>query len=151
MSKNKVVYDKVFEFDFTGQVQVGPLSEAALHKLFKDGRIASHFLEQCIPLWFSDLTFVDKKGYDHEDSTGHKYDLKGFTVRGASYVPSKMLGAGRKINLVEVENHAKYISYIFSDITNFPKVRIVFKTGKVMLKNFPSGKVKSNEIDKLFQ
>ena len=150
MVKNKVEYNKVFEYDFGGQVQFGKLPEEKLYDLFKDGRIASHFLEQYVPLWFPDLVFVDKKGYDHEDSVGHKYDLKGFTIRGASYVPSKMLGAGRKVNLVEVEKHAKYISYIFSDITNFPKVRIVFKTGKEMLKQFPNGKIKANEINELF-
>jgi len=134
--------DKVYEFDLTNQVQFGNMPVEQLHKLFQDGRVASKFLEHTIPAWFPDLEFVDQDGYDHTSkSTGRKYDLKGFTKGGASYAPSNMLGAGRKINEEKLHEHAETIDYIFSDITEFPKVRIVFKLGSELVKTYPNGKI----------
>ena len=132
----------VYEFNLEGQVQFGAMPMEQLHKLFQDGRVASKFLEHTIPTWFPDLVFVDQDGYDHvSKSTGRKFDLKGFTKGGASYAPSNMLGAGRKINEEKLHEHAETIDYILSDITEFPKVRIVFKAGSDLVKTYPNGKI----------
>jgi hypothetical protein len=104
--------------------------------------VASKFLEHTIPTWFPDLEFVDAKGYDHvSKTTGRKFDLKGFTKGGASYAPSTMLGAGRKIDTVVLHEHAESIDYIISDVTEFPKVRVVFKQGTDLVRDYPSGKI----------
>ena len=147
----KVELNKTYSFDLTGKVQFGDMPAEQLHKLFRDGRVASKFLEHTIPTWFPDLVFEDGVGYDHTaTSTGRRYDLKGFTKSGACYAPSNMLGAGRKINKAEVHAHANEIDYIFSDITEFPKVRIIFKSGADMVEQWPSTKIPKKDKEKLF-
>lgn len=145
-------YDTIYCFDLSGKVSFGDLPQEAVYALFQDGRVASKFLEHHIPVWFPELVFVDQKGHDHVDrATGlRKWDLKGFTAGGASYVPSTMLGAGRKINIEEAHAHAKTIDYIFSDVTDFPRVRIQFKVGKELVEEFPKCKITKPNKNKLF-
>jgi hypothetical protein len=148
----KIDYDTIYCFDFTDQVMFGKLPKNTVYELFHDGRVASKFLENYIPIWFPELRFVDATGYDHVDvETGtRKWDLKGFTKGGASYVPSNMIGAGRSINLQEAHDHANTIDYIFSDIIDFPCVRIQFKSGQELVKEFPKGKIDVKYRDRLF-
>ena len=144
-------YNTTYEFDFTGKIQFGDMPVEQLHKLFQDGRVASKFLEHTIPTWFPDLEFVDAKGYDHvSKTTERKFDLKGFTKGGASYAPSTMLGAGRKIDKAVLHEHAESIDYIISDVTEFPKVRVVFKKGTDLVRDYPSGKISVKERNTLF-
>lgn len=146
-----VEYNKTYEFDLTGRVQFGDLPIELIHRLFTDGRVASKFLEHHLPVWFPELEFVDAQGYDHvRTSDGRRFDLKGFTPRGACYAPSEMLGKGRKITVDVVHAHAREIDYVFSDITEFPRVRIVFKQGTDMVTEFPTTKIKKTERAKLF-
>lgn len=147
----KYAYDTVYEFDFTGKVQFGNMPAADIYKLFQDGRVASKFLEHTIPTWFEDLEFVDAKGYDHQDTiTGVRFDLKGFTKGGASYAPSTMLGAGRSIDITKLHAHARETDYILSDVTEFPRVRVVFKRGTDLIESYPSGKINKNQKEVLF-
>lgn len=143
--------DTVYEFDLTGKVQFGDIPLPELYKMLQDGRVASKFLEHMVSIWFPDLELVDQKGYDHVSlTTGRKYDLKGFTNSGASYAPSKMIGAGRKIDEGKMHKHAHTIDYILSDITEFPKVRIVFKSGSELIETYPKGKIPVTDKQVLF-
>jgi len=148
----QINFNTIYSFDFTGKVSFGDLPEDALYDLFQDGRVVSKFLENHIPLWFPELKFVDADGYDHVDvaTESQKWDLKGFTKGGASYVPSSMIGAGRKINITEAHRHAQTIDYIFSDVTEFPKVRIQFKKGSDLIQEFPTGHIGKKHRDRLF-
>jgi hypothetical protein len=148
----EIEFNKKYEFDFTDQVQFGVLPKEEVYKLYQDGRVSSKFLEHYIPIWFPDLTYVDMEGYDHvhKNNPLDRYDLKGFTKGGAGYAPSNMIGAGRKINISEMHAHAKTINYIFSDIVDFPKISIIFKTGEELIRDYPKGKIKLNQREKLF-
>lgn len=144
-------YDDVYTFDLTGTVSFGLFDEQFVYELFKDGRVASKFLEHHLPLWFPELEFVDARGYDHVHlDDGRQFDLKGFTMRGASYAPSAMKGTNRKLDIAEAHAHAKAIDYVFSDISSFPVVRITFKRGVDMIKQFPSTKITYKQKDQLF-
>lgn len=145
-------YDTIYEFDLTDNVSFGPLPQEVIYSLFKDGRVASKFVENALPYWFPELIYVDEDGYDHvHNTTTRKFDLKGFTKGGASYAPSNMIGAGRKIDEVKMHTHANTIDYIFSDITNFPKIRIIFKSGVKMVLDYPNGKIPFSSKDILFK
>lgn len=148
----KIDYDTIYIFDFSDRVTFGDLDRQTVYELFQDGRVASKFLEHYVPLWFPELKFVDATGYDHVDvATGNlKWDLKGFTKGGASYVPSNMLGAGRTINLQEAHDHANTIDYIFSDVVEFPQVKIRFKSGRELVNEFPRGKIDFKYRSQLF-
>lgn len=146
-----IKYNTVYTFDLRGKVMFGDLPEPALNKMYQDGRVASHLLEQQLPLWFTQLTFVDRTGYDYVDGTDHKWDLKGFTKRGANFAPSCMIGAGRKVVEAKLAEHVSEVDYIFSDITQFPTVRIVFKVGKDLIKIYPKGKISYTKMKSLFE
>jgi hypothetical protein len=61
-----------------------------------------------------------------------------------------MLGAGRKINKEVLHKHAKSIDYIISDVTEFPKVRVTFKRGIALVRDYPSGNIPVKERKNLF-
>lgn len=147
----KFQLNKVYKFDLTGKVQFGDMPLEQVYALFRDGRVASKFLEHTLPTWFPDLEFVDQDGYDHvSKTTGRRYDLKGFTKGGARYAPSNMLGAGRKIDEKVLHEHAGTIDYVFSDITEFPRVRIVFKAGTDLVRDYPKGKIPVAKKQQIF-
>lgn len=147
----KIEYNKVYDFDLTNKVAFGDLPPEVLNTLFTDGRVASKFLENQLPHWFPELQYVDAIGHDHVSSQDQrKFDLKGFTRRGACYAPSNMLGKGRSIVHEQVYEHAKDIDYIFSDIIDFPRVRIIFKRGTDVVREFPSTKIERRDRDRLF-
>jgi len=132
-----VVFDKVFTFNLDGSISFGTLSEDVIHEMFKDGRLASHFLERQLEKWFPELTFVNAKGYDHVDGKGVKYDQKCFTKGGLKFMPSTMIGAGRSLNEEVAQAHANEINYIACDIVDFPIVRVLFKSGADLVAKYP--------------
>ena len=116
-------------YTFTCEATFGTLSQDRVYKLLSDGRRASGFLELQLEEWFPDLTFEDGKGYDHVDTNGQQYDAKCFTKGGAKFCPSVMLGAGRSVDEVKLWEHANDMIYIFTDIVEFPTVKVRFVKG----------------------
>jgi len=132
-------------------VSFGNLSKETVFSLFKDGRVASPFLERAVEVWYPHLKFVDAKGYDHVDiHTSQKYDLKCFTKGGLRFAPSVMIGAGRKIDEEKLHEHASSISYICCDIINFPKIRVKFISGKELIKTYPKGSIPFSHKERFF-
>jgi hypothetical protein len=146
---------KVLEFDRPYSFNIpnfgfGDLPHQTLVELFSDGRVASKFLERQIPIWFPELLFVDKAGYDFVHEDGSLYESKCFTKSGLNYSASKYQGAGREIDLSEHMKHASSISYILCDVVSFPSVRVVFFDGKTLLSRYPKGIVPFSERYAIF-
>tara|TARA_B100000925_G_scaffold85656_1_gene61356 strand:+ start:1605 stop:2057 length:453 start_codon:yes stop_codon:yes gene_type:complete len=144
-------YNKTYTFEVNASF--GDLPKETIDVMFRDGRVASKFLEHHLPVWFPELDFVDAKGYDHVNiQTGRKLDAKCFTKGGLTFAPSVMLGAGRRIIEQEVHDHAETIDYIACDVVEFPKVRIRFVTGTDLVKNYPGKycKVPFSQREKFF-
>ena len=57
-------------------ITFGSLTKEQIDDIFTDGRIASHFLERQLEIWYPKLTFVDGRGHDHVDEEGNLYDQK---------------------------------------------------------------------------
>ena len=145
----EIEYNKNYEFNMP--VSFGDLSQKIVDDLLKDGRLASHFLERQLEIWYPDLTFVNGKGYDHvRKNSDILYDQKCFTKGGLGFAPSNMVGAKRKINFTEAHAHANSIDYIACDITQFPKVCVRFVSGKDLVEKYPSCKVKYNQKEEFF-
>ena len=143
---NKTYYKEIENFSF------GELTKEELTELFKDGRTTSRFMEKLATKWFPELTNVDEKHYDHVDTEINRYEMKGFTKGGCNFVPSGMLGMGRRIDLnelAEVISEHK-LTYIITDIVEFPKIRIRFTDGKELLKTYPKGNIKLKEREDFF-
>lgn len=131
-------------------ISFGDLNQEELAEMFTDGRLASHFLERQLTKWYPELTFVDKKGYDHVDEQGNKYDQKCFTKGGLGFAPSHMGGKGRVFVQEEAHEHAKDITYICCDIVAFPTVRVKFARGEDLIKQFPKCKISFAKREEFF-
>ena len=128
-------YNKTYTFEVTATFQ--DLPQELVNTMFQDGRVASKFLENQLPFWFSSLDFVDAKGYDHVDmETNRKLDAKCFTKGGMGFAPSSMYGAGRKVVKEEAHAHADTIDYIACDVVEFPTVRVRFVKGSDLIKQY---------------
>lgn len=132
-------------------VSFGDLPQDAVNDILKDGRLASHFLERQLCIWYPKLTFVDGKGYDHVCTEGLLYDQKCFTKGGLGFAPSSMVGAGRKIDEEVASDHCKDIIYICCDIVDFPTVRVKFVKGSELMKSYPKFKIPSKDREQFFQ
>jgi hypothetical protein len=141
---SSVEFDRVFEFTVSN-VAFGNLNNEELNKLFRDGRVASHFLEVQITKWFPKLERKEiKRGRaksDHIDNIGNIYEMKSFTKCGCKVMPSYQYGGSRIFNFVEYDELAQKTKYIVCDIRSFPLVRVIFKQGGDMVKMFPKGLV----------
>lgn len=143
--------NKTYHFNIpTENLRFGDLSGEECVELFRDGRVAAPFFERQIPKWFPALTFVDKKGYDHVDLDGRCYDAKGFTNGGCKFMPSRMLGVGRTFDQEEAQGHAEELIYIIHEIIDFPKVRVIFKRGSDLVKDFPKCSIPKGKREVLF-
>lgn len=147
----QIEFDKIYTYDLTGTVSFGDLPLETIVEILTDGRIASHFLERQLERWFPELTFVNAKGYDHLDAQGAKYDQKCFTKGGLRFMPSSMIGAGRKLDEAVARDHAKEINYICCDIVSFPVVKVVFKTGIDLVEQYPKCTVPFKNRSQLFE
>jgi hypothetical protein len=143
--------DKVYDFEIE-DVSFGPISKEEMYNIFTDGRACSPFIERCLEKWFSQLKFIGGKGYDHINISDEKikYDAKSFTKQGSNFSPSNMQGKGRSVDPIKLWEHANTMIYIFCDIIDFPKVKIIFKNGTDLTK-YTNGKIKVTERDVLFK
>jgi hypothetical protein len=153
-------YNKVYvrELDIASD----ELPNDVLYSLLADGRVASHFLEKYLEVWFPELKCVDQKGYDHillEDfdkfkngsKDYKKFDQKCFTKGGLRFMPSGMIGVGRTFEKEEAHRHAKDIIYICCDVLNLPEVSIVFKKGSDLLNMYENCHVPYRDRETFFE
>ena len=147
----KLKLNKTYEYDLTNTMSFGDIKQERLYEFFKDGRNASFMLEEQLIHWFPELTRVEgNKDHDHISENGVKYDAKNFTKHGLNFMPSNQIGAGRKFDSVVAYQKANKLVYICCDIVDFPKVKVVFKDGKDLVKSYPSCKVSKNKRELLF-
>jgi len=141
--------NKVFEFSLEN-IQFAYLSREEVFNILSDGRVSSHFLEKLLEKWFPELVHVDKKGYDHIDSFNFKYDQKCFTFNGLKFMPSNQIGQGRKFDIEKSHIHAQEITYICCSVYDLPTVRVIFKKGRDLVRDFPQCQIKFNDRSYLF-
>lgn len=139
---HKVKLNKTFDFEIHN-VAFGDLTKEEAIDICKDGRLASHFLERQLTKWFPELTHVTGcKDHDHIDSRGTKYDAKNFTrSTGLYFGPSNMIGKGREFIQSVAHEKASRLVYIFCDIVDFPKVRVLFRKGNDLVAEYPKCRI----------
>jgi len=142
--------NKIYNFNLDIP-KIGDLTKEEINQVFQDGRSASPVLEMQLVKWFSELTHVSGcKDHDHLDKQGNKYDAKNFTKNGLRFMPSKMIGVGRAFNKIEFHKKAKSLTYIVCDIKEFPNIKVVFKSGKELIKEYPNGSVGPSKRKEFF-
>lgn len=146
----KIEFNKTYDFNINN-VSFGSIPKARIHEFFKDGRVASFFLEEQLQHWFPELTRIEgNKDHDHIDTVGRKYDAKNFTKNGLSFKPSNQKGQGRKFNKSVAHSKAKKLIFICCDIVEFPKVRVRFIRGPELVKEYPSCEIGKSKREVLF-
>ena len=147
----KLELNKTYDFDLTDTMSFGDIKQERLYEFFKDGRNASFMLEEQLIHWFPELTRVEgNKDHDHIGENGVKYDAKNFTKGGLNFMPSNQIGAGREYDEVIAYEKANKLVYICCDIVDFPKVRVIFKSGKDLVEDFPKCRVTKTNREVLF-
>jgi len=129
------------------------LSPAVLISLYQDGRVFSHFIERWLPSIYSGLTHIPGcEKYDHVDSANSniKYDQKTFTKRGCNFMPSNMIGEGRKFDPVIFKEKTANLNYIIVSNVNFPEIKIRFVTGVELADKYPNGKIPFTKFNEFF-
>jgi len=145
----KIQLDKTYNFDVPN-VSFGDLSQDEVYDILQDGRHASPFMEKQLTKWFPELKHITgNKNHDHLWGD-QKLDAKNFTKGGLKFMPSKMLGTGRTVDLSEVKKKASELIYICCDIVEFPKVRIRFIDGLKLLSQYPTATVPVRDREMFF-
>jgi hypothetical protein len=149
--KNEIKLDKIFKFEIS-EYTFGELTKEELVECYKDGRVASHFLERHLTKWFPELIHVKGcKDHDHVDKEGIKYDAKNFTSSsGLKFKPSAMIGTGRVFDAAKAHKKADDLVYICCDIVDFPKVRVLFKKGSDLVIKYPKCEVPRSKREDFF-
>ena len=131
----------------------GNVPMSTLDELFKDGRVISRFIEAEVAERFEGLRLAEStnaNGYDIVGRGGKKLEVKTFTKGGCKFVPSYMVGSGRKIDAEKArkETVAKYLC--LADVTEFPYVSVVFKRFDDVWEQYPKGSISPNKREELF-
>ena len=124
----------------------------SLTRIFKDGRVLSHFIEVWIENRYPIKHISGCKKYDFIDNTypSTKYDEKTFTNNGCKFYPSNMIGEGRKFNKYIFEKKAKKLIYCIVSNINFPEIKLKFVRGITLIKLYPNGVIPLNDYIKFF-
>jgi hypothetical protein len=96
---NQIIFNKTFIYNLS-EFSFGNLPHAMIIEIFKDGRPFSHFIEKWLSFNFELHHIMGCKSYDFTDTNDEniKYDQKTFTSRGCKFMPSNMIGEGRKFD-----------------------------------------------------
>jgi hypothetical protein len=130
----------------------GDLEQSAIINIYKDGRAFSHFIEAWLATIYPLIHITGCKKYDHIDINDEniKYDQKTFTARGCDFMPSNMIGKGRKFDKKIFEEKAKELIYIIVSNVDFPEIKIKFVKGIDLIVDYPKGTIPSKDFIKFF-
>ena len=157
IEENVLLLSTVLQQTFTHTIDIkncfGNLPNSIAIEVFKDGRAFSHFIEPWLALNYHHLIHIKGcKKYDHIDINDEniKYDQKTFTSRGCKFMPSNMIGEGRKFNKEIFEEKAKGLIYIIVSNINFPEIKVKFVKGSELIIHYPTGCIPLKDFDKFF-
>ena len=149
-AKLEYTLNETYKFEIKN-VSFGDIPPDRILDFYKDGRVASFFLEEQLPHWFAGLTRIEgNKDHDHIDAQGREYDAKNFTRNGLKFMPSNQMGAGRRFNESMAHEKASKLIYICCDIVDFPHVRVKFVKGEDLIKEYPKCSVPFSRREGLF-
>ena len=63
---------------------------------------------------------------------------------------SSLIGAGRKFNEEKFLEKSNKLIYIICDITELPKVQVMFKDGATLAQKYPNGVIHFKERERFF-
>lgn len=146
-----VELNKTFEHTITN-FSFGDLPNEKLIEILKDGRAFSHFIEPWLSINYPIFHVTGCKKYDYNDinSPHILYDQKTFTNRGCKFMPSNMIGEGRKFDEEIFKEKSSKLIYIIVSNIYFPMIKVRFVKGNVLAQKFPKGIIPLNKFYEFF-
>ena len=118
----------LYKLDYSGHLVFGDIPEARLFEKYKDGRRIGLLIEDDLTFKFDNLVRAldEQSEFDLLDlKTGYKYEVRTVSQHGANLVPSRMIGAGRSIDIEGVLKKFRSVDYfIFCCITDIPIIKV---------------------------
>jgi hypothetical protein len=115
-----------------------------VREYFTDGRRVSFILERRIAFEVlkGKLSSTEGAGFDIEDSSGGKWEVRSISSQGIYFCPSYMVGYGRNFNKEGFLNKLKNIKgYIIADIVAFPNIPFWIISSEQVHKWWKEGKL----------
>ena len=151
-NNNTIKYNTTFTHRLDN-ISFDNVPQSGIIDILKDGRPFSHFIEPWLAIHYPLTHIKGCKKYDHTDINDEnvKYDQKTFTkAGGCKFMPSNMIGEGRKFNKEIFEEKAKKLIYIIVSNVDFPEIKIKFVKGIDLIVDYPSGIIPSKDFVKFF-
>lgn len=151
-NNNTIKYNTTFTHRLDN-ISFDNVPQSGIIDILKDGRPFSHFIEPWLAIHYPLTHIKGCKKYDHTDINDEnvKYDQKTFTkAGGCKFMPSNMIGEGRKFNKEIFEEKAKNLIYIIVSNVDFPEIKIKFVKGIDLIVDYPSGIIPSKDFVKFF-
>ena len=118
-------YHKRFE-----DVKFDNLDEVSLLKAFLNGSTISRFIELWLARNYDKLMDSDTVEYDLWDfEKKRKVEVKSFTKGGCNFMPSYMIGAGRKLDEEKAYEYIDGKIFCIVDIIDYPNIYYKFVEG----------------------
>lgn len=125
-----------------------PHATIKLQEIFGDAWCINKQIFLGCPNWSEVYKNLDK--YEIDEKTKFKYDEKTFTGGGCKFMPSNMIGKGRKFDKEVFMTKANDMTYIIVDNTQFPSITIKFAHGSELVKQYPNGSIPFKDREKFF-
>jgi len=147
----KLKFNVIYELDFSN-FHIPFLTKEETLKVCKNGSFMSRISEPVGAKIFG-IVHENGVGYDYplQEGVEKQLDQKTFTTKGLKFMQSYMIGAGRKFDKEEFDRHVRVTDYLITDITNFPKLRFIVRSGIELAEDFPRGSVSLAKIKKVFK
>ena len=151
MVKIGIILNKTFRHTITN-LKWDKLPCNSIHEILKDGRAFSFFIEPWLAQTYPMIHIKGCKDHDFLDSETKciKFDAKTFTKNGCKYVPSSILGTGRKFNQEKFLEKANNLVYIIVSNMDFPHINVKFVEGKELIKKYPKGEIPLRDYNTFF-
>jgi|ETNvirnome_2_300_1030623.scaffolds.fasta_scaffold66528_2 hypothetical protein len=161
----KLELNKTYEFDLGDMSHCGKSHEDMIKYYNGNSSPLSFFVEQMkLPEWFDNIVYDTSAAVIWEN--GHKItikpdlrdketrtilmDQKAYNLKGGDFTRSSMKGAGRKVHKEKWVAWVKAQTFIWTDFTELPKVRVIALLGEECLTRFPNGKIGKKAKELLF-
>lgn len=147
----KLQFNVIYELNFS-TFHVPYCTKEQITNMCSNGSFMSH-INEAVAANIYNIIHQQGNGYDYplQEGIEKQLDQKTFSKKGLKFMPSYMIGKGRKFNKEEFDQHVLVTDYIITDITNFPMIRFVIRSGIELAKDFPKGSVSLSKVEKVFK
>ena len=140
-------YHKRFE-----DVKFDNLDEVSLLKAFLNGSTISRFIELWLARNYDKLMDSDTVEYDLWDfEKKRKVEVKSFTKGGCNFMPSYMIGAGRKLDEEKAYEYVDGKIFCIVNIKDYPNIWYKFVEGDKLNWDYPKYVIPSKDEKEFFQ